>query len=173
VTSEPLNSTGTPSRQRGTPGLGIDYARYGPMATRDALAINLAAGFRVDRRNRIASTLVVRRVGEEAATGIGAATTWLVSLHYTAQLHDRFTLGASARRFAQCDTRTASYGHGLELGYLAFRNLWLTGGYNFAGFVDRTFPAAEHMDKGPFVSLRFKFDETSLASLKDLRLDRP
>jgi uncharacterized repeat protein (TIGR01451 family) len=173
VASAPLDATGTPARQPGTPGLGIDYARYGPMATRDAMAINLAAGFRIDGRNRLASTLVARRVGEEAATGIGAATTWLLSLHYTAQLHDRFTLGASLRRFAQNDTRTASYGHGLELGYLAFKNFWLGGGYNFAGFVDRTFPAADDTARGPFVSLRFKFDEASLASLKDVRLDRP
>ena len=173
ATSEPAGATGSPSVQPGAPGLGLDYARYGPMATRDALAINLAAGFRIDRSNRLASTLVVRHVGEEAATGIGAATSWLAALHYTAQLHDRFTLGASARRFAQRETRTATYGHGIELGYLAFKNLWLTGGYNFAGFVDRTFPSAESTAKGPFVSLRFKFDESSLASLKDIRLDRP
>ena len=53
------------------------------------------------------------------------------------------------------------------------RHLAADRGYNFAGFVDRTFPAAERTAKGPFVSLRFKFDEASLASLKDLRLDRP
>lgn len=173
VTSEPSGSTSTSARQPGMPGLGLDYARYGPMATRDAVALNLAAGFRIDRNNRIASTLVFRHVGEEASTGIGAADTWLLSLHYTAQLHERWTLGASARRFAQSDTRTAEYGHGLELGYLAIKNLWVTGGYNFAGFIDRTFPAAESTTKGPFMSLRFKFDEKSLASLKDTRLDRP
>ena len=173
ATAEPSGAISTPSGQPGAPGLGLDYARYGPMATRDALAINLAAGFRIDRRNRLASTLVVRHVGEEAATGIDAADTWLVALHYTAQLHDRFTVGASARRFAQRETRTATYGHGIELGYLAFKNLWLSGGYNVAGFADRTFPSAENTAKGPFVSLRFKFDETSLASLKDIRLDRP
>jgi len=173
ASSEPLGATTTPTRQPGTPGLGLDYARYGPMATRDALALNLAAGFRIDRWNRLASTLVFRHVGDEDATGIGAEDTWLLSLHYTAALHERWTLGASARRFAQRDTRTAEYGHGLELGYLAIKNLWVSGGYNFAGFIDHTFPAAESTSRGPFVSLRFKFDEMSLASLKDIRLDRP
>jgi len=173
ASSEPLGSTTTPVRQPGAPGLGLDYARYGPMATRDALALNLAAGFRLDRWNRLASTLVFRHVGEEASTGIGAEDTWLLSLHYTAQLHERWTLGASARRFAQRDTQTAEYGHGLELGYLAIKNLWVSGGYNFAGFIDHTIPAAESTSKGPFVSLRLKFDELSLASLKDIRLDRP
>jgi len=173
VAAEPQASIGTPARQPGTPGLGLDYARYGPMATRDAVAINLAAGFRFDGRNRLGSTLVWRRVGDEVATGIGTTDTWLASLHYTAQLHDRWALGASARRFAQRDTRTASYGQGIELSYLAIKNLWVTGGYNVTGFIDRTFPAAESTAQGPFVSLRFKFDELSLASLKDVRLDRP
>jgi hypothetical protein len=53
------------------------------------------------------------------------------------------------------------------------KNLWVTGGYNFAGFTDTTFIAAERTERGPFLSLRFKFDENSLASIKDLRLDRP
>src|SRR5580765_6638544 len=39
ASSAPLDATSTPTQQPGTPGLGIDYARYGPMATRDAVAI--------------------------------------------------------------------------------------------------------------------------------------
>jgi hypothetical protein len=81
-------------------------------------------------------------------------------------------VGASLRRFAQPTSDTASYGQGVELGYLALKNLWVAGGYNVTGFVDREFPSAERTERGPFVTFRFKFDERSLASIKDLRLDR-
>jgi uncharacterized repeat protein (TIGR01451 family) len=172
VVSQPAGSISTPAVQPGAPGLGTDYARAGPLATRDSVALNFAAGFRIDPRNRLASTLVFRRVGAEADTGIPGSSTWLVSLHYTAQFAERWTLGASLRRFAQRESGTTSYGHGIEVGYLAIKNLWVTGGYNFAGFQDRDFPSAERTDRGAFVSLRFKFDEKSLASIKDLRLDR-
>jgi hypothetical protein len=36
----------------------------------------------------------------------------------------------------------------------------------------RVEPPAERTERGPFVTFRFKFDERSLASIKDLRLDR-
>jgi uncharacterized repeat protein (TIGR01451 family) len=172
VASEPSGSVSTPVRDPGQPGLGLDYARYSPAANRDSAAINLAAGFRIDPRNRLATTLVVRNVGDEAATGIPGSVTWLTSLHYTTHLATRWTLGASLRRFAQSTSDTASYGQGIELGYLAFKNLWIAAGYNVTGFVDREFPSAERTDRGPFVTFRFKFDEQSLASIKDLRLDR-
>jgi uncharacterized repeat protein (TIGR01451 family) len=171
--SEPAGSVAPPARDPGQPGLGIDYARVGPLATRDAIALNVAAGFRIDPRNRLASTVVLRRVGREEATGIGGSFTWLAALHYTAQIADRWTIGASLRRFAQDTSKTALYGNGVEVGYLAFKNLWVTGGYNVTGFHDGGFPSNDRTDKGPFLSLRFKFDEQSLASIRDLRLDRP
>ena len=172
VASEPSGSVTTPVRDPGQPGLGLDYARYSPAANRDSAAVNLAAGFRIDPRNRLATTLVVRRVGDEAATAIPGSWTWLTSIHYTTQLATRWTVSASLRRFAQSESDTASYGQGIELGYLAFKNLWVAGGYNVTGFSDREFPSAERTERGPFVTFRFKFDERSLASIKDLRLDK-
>ena len=40
------------------------------------------------------------------------------------------------------------------------------GGYNFTGFSDHRFPDGERRSQGPFVTLRFKFDESLLAGLK-------
>ena len=98
--------------------------------------------------------------------------THLTSLHYTAQVHSRWTLGGSLRCFAERYSGRLDYGHGAELGFLALRNLWVTAGYNFAGFEDGGFPGADETESGPFVSVRFKFDERSLTQWNDLRLDR-
>jgi hypothetical protein len=173
VASEPSGSVTPPSRDPGEPGLGADYARYGALATRDALSVNVATGFRIDPKNRLAATLIFKHAGREIGTGIPGSDTWLGSLHYTAWVHERWSVGASLRRFCERSTERATFGHGVELGYLAMKNLWVTGGYNFAGLKDGMFTGAEHTDEGAFVTLRFKFDERSLASIKDLRLDRP
>src|SRR5262249_24760739 len=156
--SQPAGSIATPVPQPGAPGLGTDYARFAPLASRDSLALSLAAGFRIDPRNRLAAPPLRRRLGREAGPGTGGSLTWLASLHSPAQVAERWTVGASLRRLAQRETGTASFGHGVEVGYLAIRNLWIAGGYNFAGFEDRDVPQADRTDHGPFVSLRFKFD---------------
>ncbi len=51
---------------------------------------------------------------------------------------------------------------GAELGYQAAKNLWLSVGYNFVGLNDPDLTAGEYTNKGLYVRLRFKFDETTL-----------
>ena len=80
-------------------------------------------------------------------------------------------MGGSLRRFSERESALTSFGHGLEVGYLAMKNLWVTGGYNFAGLKDARFPGAGQTDSGPFVSLRYKFDERNLVPWRDMRLD--
>ena len=51
---------------------------------------------------------------------------------------------------------------GVELGYQAYKNLWVSAGYNFVGLNDRDLTANEYTSKGVYLRLRFKFDETGL-----------
>lgn len=48
---------------------------------------------------------------------------------------------------------------GAEIGYLVTANLWLSGGYNWAGFRDRDLTGSEYTSQGGYLRLRFKFDE--------------
>jgi hypothetical protein len=54
------------------------------------------------------------------------------------------------------------YGLGLELGYLVTTNLWVSAGYNFFGYRDADLAGADYTAKGPYVRVRYKFDETTL-----------
>lgn len=65
------------------------------------------------------------------------------------QLHTMWSPGGSAQHAA-----------GVELGYLVTSNLWLSAGYNFAGFRDDDLTGGEYTDQGIYLRLRFKFDET-------------
>jgi hypothetical protein len=50
---------------------------------------------------------------------------------------------------------------GVEVGYLLKQNLWLSAGVNFTGFTaDRDLAANDYTQRGFYLRLRFKFDET-------------
>ncbi|MDQ3815154.1 MAG: hypothetical protein M3347_14600 [Armatimonadota bacterium] len=51
------------------------------------------------------------------------------------------------------------YGLGLELGYLLRHNLWLSAGYNLVGYRDPDFSEDNDTQRGPYLRLRYKFDE--------------
>ena len=53
------------------------------------------------------------------------------------------------------------YAAGLEVGYLLQQNLWLSAGYNVSGFNgDSDLTGYEYVERGFYLRLRFKFDET-------------
>ena len=54
------------------------------------------------------------------------------------------------------------YGLGVEAAYLLATNLWVSAGYNWFGYHDDDLTAGEYTNKGPFVRLRYKFDEALL-----------
>ena len=105
--------------------------------------------------------------------GLPSTATSLLSLHYTADLTPRWTLGTSLRRFHQDLARTTDHGVGIETGWMAVRDVWLVGGYNVAGFDDGGFSDAGRTERGFFAALRVKFDETTVQAWRDLRLDQP
>ena len=54
---------------------------------------------------------------------------------------------------------------GLALGFNMFDNFWVSLGYNFTGFYDQDFTAAEYARKGVYMRFRFKFDQNSLEDM--------
>lgn len=48
---------------------------------------------------------------------------------------------------------------GGEVGYLLAQNLWLSAGYNFSGYSDKDLIDGDTTSQGPYLRLRFKFDE--------------
>jgi hypothetical protein len=173
VPSEPPYSAGlSPPPASGVPGVGTLPPRTLPGVLRDSGALSLAAGFRPRAAHRLAVTLVFRHVASDPFAGLPSTATTLLSFHYTADLGPRWTLGGSVRRFSQDLSDTAAHGAGLEVGWMALRDVWLVSGYNVAGFHDGGFADAGRTERGFFGGLRVKFDETTPAAWRDLRLDR-
>ena len=57
---------------------------------------------------------------------------------------------------------------GLSLGHSFAKNVWLSFGYNFAGFEDEDFAQARYTANGPYIQFRIKFDQDSLRDLSRL-----
>ena len=54
---------------------------------------------------------------------------------------------------------------GPSIGVTPAKNVWMSVGYNVEGFSDEDFEAAEFSQKGFFVKLRIKFDQTTAGEL--------
>ena len=77
----------------------------------------------------------------------------------------RVTAGIAGRLLRQPSSATSMTGLGLESGFMVAPDLWLVGGYTVTGFSDSRFPDGNRRSRGPFLSLRFKFDERLIRSL--------
>jgi hypothetical protein len=75
-------------------------------------------------------------------------------------LGKRWDVGvAAALQRGQQGARETAYG--AEVGYLLATNLWLSAGYNRSGFRgDNDLSGYEYTQRGAYIRLRFKFDET-------------
>ncbi len=60
------------------------------------------------------------------------------------------------------------YSAGIDVGTTFAKNVWISVGYNFAGFRDDDFSASRHTAQGPYLKIRIKADQDTF---KDLNLD--
>ena len=162
---EPGASVTTAPKGPVSPGIGTEPGREAAISSRDAWSLSLATGARLDERNRLALTWIGRSVQGDGATGIPSTFTQLASAHWTVDLAPRWIAGISGRWYVQDVSDLGTVGYGAQVGYRALRDLWILGGWNAAGIEDSAFPTNDVVESGPFVTVRFQFDEGSLAAL--------
>ncbi len=80
-------------------------------------------------------------------------------------LSETFDIGAAGTIRQGNAGRLYSYAGGPSIGIAPFKNGYVSVGYNVVGFEDRDFEASRYTRSGPYVTLRLKFDQTSLAGL--------
>ena len=74
-------------------------------------------------------------------------------------------VGARAQVMTSSGSNGLAYSWGPSIGVSPVENLWLSLGYNVQGFKDDDFEAAEYSRKGPYLQIRFKFDQESARGL--------
>ena len=89
----------------------------------------------------------------------------LLGSEYRRQLNRRFDLGLHGSVLHSWRSAVVDYGFGVELGLSMVGNLWLSFGYNFAGFDDEDFSRAQFTAQGPYIRIRMKADQESLKAM--------
>ena len=77
----------------------------------------------------------------------------------------RVDLGLRGQAMLQSGSDAVQYSYGPSIGVSPAKNVWISAGYNVAGFRDDDFEAAEYSRKGPYITLRFKFDQHTAEGL--------
>ncbi|WP_293884291.1 hypothetical protein [Sphingomonas sp.] len=80
-------------------------------------------------------------------------------------LSEKIDLGVSGTVRESAAGRAISYSGGPAVGIAPFKNGYISVGYNIVGYNDRDYNDARYTRSGPYVTLRFKFDQKSLSGL--------
>lgn len=89
----------------------------------------------------------------------------LVGVDFRHGLNDRWDIGAGASVLHSWNSKVIDYSAGIDVGYNLGRNIWLSLGYNFAGFDDEDFARARYTAAGPFLRFSIKADQHLLRSI--------
>ena len=74
----------------------------------------------------------------------------------------RWDAGLNTSMYQSYQSGTVDYGAGVDVGFNLARNIWLSLGYNLAGFYDSDFTEARYTAQGPFLRFSIKADQYSL-----------
>jgi large repetitive protein len=104
-------------------------------------------------------------VDEDTATVDVSSSAHLIAARVTRDFGKRWDAGLAARALFDGDFDGYEGGVGAEGGYLIGNNLWISAGYNFLGFRDDDLAGSDYTSRGPYLRVRFKFDESLLEGL--------
>jgi uncharacterized repeat protein (TIGR01451 family) len=77
-------------------------------------------------------------------------------------IRGKWDMGATASVYHSYESDVVDYGIGVDVGYNLRDNMWLTLGYNVAGFDDSDFSQARYTAQGPYLRFSIKADQQTL-----------
>jgi uncharacterized repeat protein (TIGR01451 family) len=93
--------------------------------------------------------------------------TQLAGLEARYDVTAKIDIGFHAEALYSWNSGALQYSYGPSIGASPAKNIWLSFGWNFEGFEDRDFAAAEYSAAGPYLKLRVKFDQHTAKGLID------
>ena len=128
---------------------------------------NLNANFKPAARWQLALQYGAKYVFDTIDGDDFAGYTDLTGLEVRYDLTVRWDLGLQASVLHSWQAGQLDYRTGLSVGYAMFKNTWISLGYNFSGFKDQDFSAADYAAQGPYLKFRLKFDQQSVRQMVD------
>ena len=132
------------------------------------LVNNLHANWQLSPALQLGTQYGVRYVSSTFEGEQYAGVSDLFGLDLRRQLSRRFDLGVHAATLHSWESDVIDYSTGFDVGATFAKNIWISVGYNVAGFQDDDFSASRHTAQGPYVKIRIKADQDTF---KVLNLD--
>ncbi|MBL4797181.1 MAG: OmpA family protein [Oleispira sp.] len=126
---------------------------------------NIHVNWMITAQDQLATQYGFKRILDQYNSKDYAGTTNYLAAEWRHNFTQKWDLGMHGRElFAGSAAEEGSYG--FSVGYTPVKNLWTSIGYNFEGFVDSDFSAANYTSQGVYLKMRFKADQDSLSSLR-------
>jgi uncharacterized repeat protein (TIGR01451 family) len=129
---------------------------------------NLNSNWQLDVRTQLGVQLGARYVRSTFDGARFSGFSGLYGLDIRRDLSERFDVGVHGALLDSMSADVSEHSLGVDLGVTLARNVWVSIGYNFAGFRDDDFEASRYTAQGPFIKFRMKADQDTF---KDLSLD--
>jgi uncharacterized repeat protein (TIGR01451 family) len=129
---------------------------------------NLHANWQLDPSLQLGLQYGARFVSSTYEGDEYAGVSDIAGLDVRRQMNKRYDLGLHLAALHSWESDVMDYSVGLDVGVSFTKNIWVSLGYNFAGFRDADFSASRHTAQGPYLQIRIKADQDIF---KDLNLD--
>lgn len=126
---------------------------------------NAAANVMLSDRWQLTANYGVKRVSTELADTKLKTTSHLLGAETRFDITDKIDLGLTGSVLTTSGTDNLQYSYGPSIGIAPVKNVWISAGYNFEGFKDDDFEAAEYTRDGVYLKLRIKFDQNTASGL--------
>ena len=151
-------NTGTTSNT----GTGNSAAGTGAASRRSADIVSAHLSHQPRTGLNLSGRLAFKHAVEDSAGQRSAQTLALMGARVDADLSPQWNLGLNLAGLFSLGQRSRQTTAGVELGWLAGTNLWLSLGVNLVGFREDELAGDGSTQRGLFFRLRLKFDEQSL-----------
>ena len=93
----------------------------------------------------------------------------LIGIDLRRGMRGRWDVGVNTSAYHSYNSNVIDYGFGADVGYNLRDNMWLTLGYNIAGFDDNDFSQARYTAQGPYLRFSIKADQHTLKQIAGRR----
>ncbi|MEE8425703.1 MAG: OmpA family protein, partial [Woeseiaceae bacterium] len=130
---------------------------------------NFNANLRISAATQLSLQYAFKYVRNEF-DGVGYdGYTDLVGFDLRRGIRGRWDVGANTSVYHSYRSKVIDYGFGVDVGYNIGRDMWLTLGYNIAGFHDSDFAQARYTAQGPYLRFAIKANQRLIKDIAGQR----
>ncbi len=146
----------------------LEFIRDEQTGVRSLRAVNNAhLNLELDHATQIGLQLGLRVGRQTLFDNQYTGTSVLIGADLRRDLNARWDVGAQLTSFDSLATHTRQFSAGIDVGRRFGRQLWVSVGWNAAGFSDRDFSRERYTAQGAYLRFRVHLDDGSLRELLD------